>query len=192
MGKNAVQAETKRLVLRTLTPDDAPLLSGFVRKNRIFFAAWEPDREAEFFLEETQRKTIEDDNEAFQQKRILKMYLFPKGENRIIGQIGATNIVYGPFLSCFLGYKMDEIEQGKGYMSEALGTFVEVLFRDYGLHRIEANIMPQNERSIRLVRHLGFELEGGSPKYLAIRGTWEDHEHYVLRNLAMEEAFEGG
>jgi ribosomal-protein-alanine N-acetyltransferase len=37
-------------------------------------------------------------------------------------------------------------------------------FHEQKLHRLEANIQPDNYASIRLVRSLGFQLEGLSPK----------------------------
>ena len=88
----------------------------------------------------------------------------------------------GAFLSCYLGYKLDKDEINKGYMTEAVKKGVEVVFNELGLHRIEANIMPRNKASLRVVEKLGFYNEGLAYKYLKINGKWEDHIHMVLLN----------
>ncbi len=81
---------------------------------------------------------------------------------------------------------MAESVNGKGLMTEALYVAIAYVFQHWHLHRIEANIMPTNLASIKVVEKLGFANEGRSVKYLKINGQWEDHDHYVLRNLALE------
>jgi ribosomal-protein-alanine N-acetyltransferase len=85
-----------------------------------------------------------------------------------------------------MGYKLDKDELNKGYITEALRKGIDIMFNEYGLHRIEANIMPKNSRSLRVAEKLGFYNEGLALKYLKISGRWEDHIHMVLRNEAME------
>ncbi len=53
-------------------------------------------------------------------------------------------------------------------------------FGELGLHRLEANIQPDNAASIALVRKPGFRLEGYSPRYLKIAGRWRDHERWAI------------
>lgn len=71
-------------------------------------------------------------------------------------------------------------------MTEAVEAVVNHAFHELRLHRIEANIMPRNQASLRVVQKLGFQNEGISRKYLQINGKWEDHIHMVLLNEEME------
>ena len=65
-------------------------------------------------------------------------------------------------------------------MKKGLSLVISHAFRDMKLHRIEANIQPENGRSKELVKALGFKLEGYSPRYLKIAGRWRDHERWAL------------
>ena len=88
----------------------------------------------------------------------------------------------GAFQSCFISYKLDHTLWGQGYGAEAIAALTEWGFRNLGLHRVEANIMPRNLPSRRAVARAGFEEEGLAKRYLKINGVWEDHIHMVRRN----------
>ena len=60
------------------------------------------------------------------------------------------------------------------------------MFEEIKIHRIEANIMPINIVSIKVIEKLGFENEGLAKKYLKVNGIWEDHFHYVKLNTKLE------
>ncbi|NCN04276.1 MAG: GNAT family N-acetyltransferase [Spirochaetales bacterium] len=172
---------TSRLALRTLEPGEKDLLSDFLQRNAEFFRPWEPLRDRAYFNQDI--RVPDPDREI--NLAIVENYLPAPGP--IVGTIGISNIVRGPFLSAFLGYKLDKEFQGRGYMTEALETIIPWTFSDLGLHRLEANVMPRNFRSSNLLKGLGFVCEGLSPNYLKIAGRWEDHEHWVLRNLELEK-----
>jgi ribosomal-protein-alanine N-acetyltransferase len=98
----------------------------------------------------------------------------------LVGVINIEHIIRGFFYSAFLGYYAFEPHAGKGLMREGLILALEHAYDELKLHRLEANIQPANARSIALIKSLGFQLEGYSPKYLKISGRWRDHERYAL------------
>ena len=99
---------------------------------------------------------------------------------RIVGVVNINEIVAGVFQSAYLGYYgMSEFHR-RGLMAEALRLAIKYAFDELGLHRLEANIQPENLASITLVRKLGFRREGMSPRYLRILGEWRDHERWAL------------
>jgi ribosomal-protein-alanine N-acetyltransferase len=98
----------------------------------------------------------------------------------LAGVINVTEIVRGSFCSAYLGYYAFVPHNRRGYMTRALQAVVSETFGTYLLHRLEANIQPDNEASRRLVQRLGFRLEGFSPRYLMVAGRWRDHERWAL------------
>jgi ribosomal-protein-alanine N-acetyltransferase len=96
--------------------------------------------------------------------------------NDVVGVVDINEIVGGAFQSAYLGYYGMLTFSRQGLMTEALRAAVSYAFQDLGLHRLEANIQPENIASIALVRRLGFRKEGFSPGYLRIDGQWRDHE----------------
>jgi ribosomal-protein-alanine N-acetyltransferase len=93
----------------------------------------------------------------------------------VIGTINFSNFFRGAAHFCYVGYSLSVNEQGKGYMTEALGTAVQYVFTELNIHRIMANYMPHNRRSGNVLRKLGFTVEGYARDYLMINGKWEDH-----------------
>jgi ribosomal-protein-alanine N-acetyltransferase len=65
-------------------------------------------------------------------------------------------------------------------MTVGVGAVVRKAFTYHGLHRLEANIQPDNRASIQLVQRLGFRREGLSRRYLKIGGRWRDHERWAM------------
>lgn len=184
----AFSIQTEDLILKTAEVSFAESLLAYYKRNREFLEAFEPKRDAHFFTLEFQEAQLQHDIAAILQKTGVRFYIFPNDEpDTVIGSVGLSNIVWGSFLSCFLGYKLDEEHQRKGYMTQAVGAVVRFAFDTLKLHRIEANIMPRNLASRRVLEKCGFREEGVSPKYLNINGVWEDHVHMVLLNDDVEQ-----
>lgn len=178
---------TRRLVLRTLTLRDVSLLLDFDVRNRDWLAPWEPLRTPEYFTAERAASAIRADARSVRRGTGCRWHLFLRGQpHRIVGSAALSNVVTGAFLSAHLGYRLDQHETGMGYMAEAVAEVVGYAFDVLGLHRIEANVMPRNTASRRLLTGLGFEEEGLARRYLKIAGVWEDHFHHVRFNRDVE------
>lgn len=177
--------QTDRLVLKVLDKTDAPMVLDYFVRNKEFLSQWEPTRGVAFFTRAYQRMLLEAENNAIAEGSMLKLWLFKRGDaDNIIGSIAYNNIIRGAFLSCQLGYRLDRDEINRGYITEAVKRGNGVMFEDHGMHRIEANVMPGNAASLRVMEKAGFSYVGLEPRYLRINGEWEDHMHFVLINEA--------
>jgi ribosomal-protein-alanine N-acetyltransferase len=101
-------------------------------------------------------------------------------EGRLAGQLTVGNLVRGAFNSAYVGYWVDSHVAGRGVMPTALSLAVDHCFGPVGLHRVEANIRPENAASRRVVEKLGFRKEGLHERYLAIDGAYRDHIGYAV------------
>lgn len=98
----------------------------------------------------------------------------------LAGQVTVANIVRGAFQNASVGYWIDGRLAGRGIMPLALAMVVDHCFTEVGLHRIEANVRPENAASRRVVEKLSFRQEGLHPRFLYIDGDWRDHLTYAL------------
>ena len=172
-----------RLGFLACDPALAEPASAFYRRNRAAFAPFDPVQPQEFFTAEGQAERLAFDLAQAEAGRSFRFLLVqPRHPGRIIGLAGLNEIVRGAFQSCFISYKLDHTLWGQGYGAEAIAALTEWGFRNLGLHRVEANIMPRNLPSRRAAARAGFEEEGLARRYLKINGVWEDHIHMVRRN----------
>jgi len=126
--------------------------------------------------------TPQEFDEYFQryQKPNQKSFLVCDGFGSIVGVFNVSEIVRGLFQNVYLGFYAVADFSGKGYMSAGLKLVLEKVFRELKLHRIEANIQPENIQSIQLIKKNGFRYEGFSPRYLKIDNEWRGHEHWAM------------
>jgi [ribosomal protein S5]-alanine N-acetyltransferase len=181
--------ETERFSFRLLILQDAAQLADYYQRNQDFHRPWSPPLTARFatlaFQEQRLRKYLEkhDRGEEYRfgifantinaEPSIAKTSL-------LIGSINLTTVERAPFQNGRLGYSMDARYTNRGILSTYLKEVIKYAFGTLGLHRLEANIMPRNAASRRVLQKCGFQKIGYSPKYLNIQGVWEDHEMYMV------------
>ncbi|MSS64955.1 GNAT family N-acetyltransferase [Velocimicrobium porci] len=175
---------TDRLIIRVLGPEWATEVCNFYKRNQNFFEPFEPQRVPNFYTIPFQEATLCYELKEFINFRYIRLFLFePIDPCHIIGSISFSNIKKGSFQSCNLGYKMDFSFCNQGYMTEALNYCIDnIIFGEYGLHRIESTVLPTNYPSIRLMERLNFQQEGIARDFAFLENKWRDHIKYARIN----------
>jgi ribosomal-protein-alanine N-acetyltransferase len=168
---------TPRLVLRASDPALAEAAADFYRRNRAAHAGWNPPLGDATFSADGQRQLLTETAAAAAAGTRIGWWLFAPAEPAAaIGQIHFSQIVQRAFCSAMLGYAVDAEHEGRGLMREALEAALADAFGPrVRLHRVQANVRPENARSLALLARLGFEREGLAREYLFIDGAWRDH-----------------
>ena len=163
----------ERVFLRPPATEDYEELTALVRKSRRFYGGFiaMPFKNRKQFAEYVKRSPAGDR---------FRFLICRKSDGVIIGSIGLFHIVRLLLQSGVVGYMVGAPFARQGFATEALRLVLRFAFKTLKLHRIEANIQPDNIASIALVKRVGFKFEGCSPRYLKTRGKWRDHERWAI------------
>ncbi|HYO12230.1 MAG TPA: GNAT family protein [Thermoanaerobaculia bacterium] len=162
----------KRVYLRHPVPSDAEEFLAMIRTSRRLHRPWVYPPSTEEAIESYIKRAWSE--------RHAGCLICLRRTDEIAGVASLSEIVRGVFQSAYLGFYGNAQHTGQGLMKEGVQLLLRHAFREMRLHRVEANVQPQNVRSRALVRSLGFRKEGFSPRYLKIGGRWRDHERWTL------------
>jgi ribosomal-protein-serine acetyltransferase len=161
--------------LRPLRVADAAELHALIEANREHLADWLPwaaEQDAagtRRFLADAEGQLAKNDG--------LQAALVPKGA--IVGVTGFHSI-NRLNRNTTIGYWLAADAQGRGLMTAAVRTLVELAFADWGLHRIEIHAAPRNWRSRAIPERLGFREEGRLRECERVGGRYLDRIIYGL------------
>ncbi|MEU4091965.1 GNAT family protein [Streptomyces sp. NPDC026673] len=162
-----------RVHIRPPEPADAPANREAVLRSAEHVGAWNPV-EPEGLPELLRR----------QGPGLRTFLVLDEESGGIVGKCNVANIVMGRFRNASLGYDSYVPFVGTGRMSEGMRLVVDRCFAPepggLGLHRLEINVQPENERSVAMAKRLGFRHEGFSPRMLYLNDAWRDHERFAL------------
>jgi ribosomal-protein-serine acetyltransferase len=168
------------LELRSATLDDAAELDRLIEANRDHLAPFMPWMTGhaidgtQAFIRSAMRQ--EDSDDGFQAVIVA--------DGEIAGVAGFHRVDRINEITS-IGYWMDAGHQGRGVMTATVATLVDIAFDEWGMHRIELRIAPENSRSRALAARLGFHEEG------VLRGAERfgdgDHRDLIMHSLLRGE-----
>ncbi|GAC1409372.1 MAG: GNAT family protein [Actinomycetota bacterium] len=165
----------ERTFLRPLTLDDLDELLALRVRNRAFFTPYEPVLTDADFTRSAVRFGIE---LSLREEREGLGYAFAicrVGDDAMVGRIRVSSVFRGPWQNANFGYYVDESSMGQGHATEAVKLATQFCFGELGLHRVQAAVLTDNPRSMRVLEKAGFRKEGLALRYLQINGEWRDH-----------------
>lgn len=106
-------------------------------------------------------------------------------QGQVVGQLNVANILYGSVCSGTVGYWIAKQAAGKSIVPISVAMTIDHLFDQGGLHRVEIDIRPENEASLRVVQKLGLRQEGKKERFIHINGAWRDHLVFAVTREEM-------
>lgn len=173
---NLVELIGKNIIVKNLTPDNADELLDYYQRNKEHLEKFEPTRDNSFYTIDVQRDILIDSYKQFMNGTSYDLGIYK--DDKLIGKIKLSNLVYGIFKNGILGYSMDKEFQGKGYMKEAVKLVLDYCKESLEMHRVEASALVENDRSKNVLLGCNFIELGINKEYLFINGKWRDHITY--------------
>ncbi|MCP5106349.1 MAG: GNAT family N-acetyltransferase [bacterium] len=167
--------ETGRLVLRDFRLRDVQTFFE-IRSNEEVMKFM--DREP-FQSEDEAEKMIESVLESYEKKTGINWAITLEGSQGMIGYVGLWKWTKEHFRA-ELGYALFPGYWGRGIMHEALTAVIDFGFEAMGLHRIEADVNPENIPSIKRLEKLGFQREAYFRENIFFGGKFCDSAIYAL------------
>jgi ribosomal-protein-alanine N-acetyltransferase len=154
-GEELPTIEGSRVRLRPLTSDDASsMLTIFGDPEVIRF--WSSPALTDLAAA---TDLLDEIRKAFNERRLFQWGISLKDADEVLGTCTLYNLS-----ECHrraeVGFALRRDSWGKGLASDALEALIKFAFEVLALHRLEADVDPDNVRSRRLLERQGFQLEG--------------------------------
>lgn len=147
--------EAPRVVLRWLEERDVEALFGIFSDPEVMRYWSSPPMEE---LADA-RHLLADVHTKFRRKTYYQWGIARREDDRVIGTCTLFHLELDN-RRAEIGYALGRESWGQGYVAEALGALLTYTFDALGLHRLEADVDPDNARSIKTLERLGFQKEG--------------------------------
>jgi [ribosomal protein S5]-alanine N-acetyltransferase len=161
---------TERLVLRPLTPADAPAMARLAGRREIADTTISIPHP---YSEEQARQWIKSNTDLFANGKFVVFAMESKTDRALAGTIGLREIDT-EHSQAELGFWVAVERWGQGYATEAARAVVNFGFTQLGLNRIYAHHMARNPASGRVLLKIGMKREGLLRQRVRKWGVFED------------------
>lgn len=161
--------QTQRLILRSLTIEDAPEVQKLAGDRDIAATTLSIPHPYENGMAEA---WIETHPEAYEKGVGITWAITLRDNGIFCGTIGL--LINQEHNKAELGYWVGKPYWGKGYCTEAANAIVQYGFETLGLHRIHAAHFARNLASGRVMQKIGMRLEGCKRQHILKWGKFED------------------
>ena len=166
---------TSRLSLRAISAEDVDDFYA-VYSNPEVMRYWSTPPLAN---KEAASKLINEILEDVERHEILKWGIAMQPDDKLIGSVTLFHMDF-THRRAEIGYALGRAHWGNGYMQEALRAVLNYAFETLNLHRIEADVDPRNDGSVRTLERLGFQREGYLRERWQVNGEIQDAFFYGL------------
>jgi len=170
------QLETKRLILRRMSQNDAGFYFAlFSDPDIIEMTTFDGPKDLDAARKELQDYCLDN----FVNDTGVRWGITRKGNPELIGTCGFYKWIKHA-RRAEIGYDLTATHRKQGVMTEALTAMIDFLFGPAQFNRLEAFTDPRNIGSNRLLEKLGFRREGILRDYTFFRGRFLDDYMYAL------------
>jgi [ribosomal protein S5]-alanine N-acetyltransferase len=168
-GRQLPTLRAPRLTLRTLTEADvADVLAVF--SDPLVLRYWDGPL---ITTQQDAMQYIDRIHHGFRRRELMQWGIADAATDAVIGTCTLTHLSI-THERAEVGFALRQTRWGQGFGSEAVTAAINFGFEVLGLHRIEADVDPRNERSLRLLERLGFQREGHLRERYYMNGERQD------------------
>ena len=172
--------KSKNFDLEIINLSHASLRLEYYSLNKNHLEVWEDTSQSKkFYTLKYQQNKIKELLNLINNKESMHFIILNKSKSKMIGACDYTKIKNK---KCWLGYSISKNLEGNNLMYEALLLTNSYVNNNLGVKEIRAGILPNNERSIKLIKRLHFEYIGQKDK-LEINGEMITYDTHIQKMI---------
>ena len=170
--------ETNRLILREIEDNDFEMLYKNIFNN---FEYYKFHSQTPFNSFEEYKESVNDYKKLYEEGNHFKWGVVLKESNEMIGlvQLHTEDILNN---HCKIAWLIGYNYNGHGYAKEAVQEMIKFAFNKVKYHRIDAEIVETNDKSIKLAENLGMYFETIKKENYKLGNEYYDQKVYVIIN----------